>query len=222
MANSDLRSRRVSLGSQRFPLVPAIAAVLLSALLPVEPASAILDIGFDPYNPPPYRAKIRDYRSCTTGLKNAGIADADVAAACAAALYPRDLSICVSEIDSDTDITAPDALSACRRVRRPVALAKCVVDITGTGVETTEQSTVLDSCRRSLLPNRFSNCVVGLKTGVNIPISDALSSCIAASSRPRDVTPGFIPRDVLSPPVFSPTPNSEQLSPSSPLLSPTP
>jgi hypothetical protein len=196
MRNSDLRSHgNATRGVQpiRLAAIPlAMTAGLVAATLPANPALA--DYGsLDPYNPAPYRASTGDYRDCAAGLKQAGIAEADIASACGAALYPRDISTCVTRIGSGTAIAATDALSNCRRVRRPVELATCVVDISKTGVDKPVLLEVLDSCRRSLIPRRFSNCVVGLRGEVNASITDALTSCIAASNRPRAVLPSFEP-----------------------------
>lgn len=159
------------------------------AWLPAKPAQATY------YNPPPYRSSQRDYRSCTDGLLGTGLKAEDAAAACAGALYPRALSSCVTTIDGKTELTATDALSGCRRVRRPRELASCVVNITGISTTETKDIDVLDYCRRSLLPVRFSNCVVGMAGQVNtFSTTEMMTTCIAASSRPRQVLPDFIPR----------------------------
>lgn len=229
MRNSDLRSRSAaSRGSHslRFAAIPFMIAGLITALLPANPALALFDSGsLDSYNPEPYRASTKDYQNCAGGLKGAGISEADIAAACAAALYPRDISTCVTRIGGETSIAATDALSNCRRVRRPPEMATCVVDISKTGVDKTALLDVLDNCRRSLLPRRFSNCVVGLRNGVDASIADAMTSCIAASNRPRNVLPSFVPagqEGLIAPPVIqnqtsAPTPEStpmQELMPS--------
>ncbi|WP_445241525.1 hypothetical protein [Microcoleus vaginatus] len=41
------------------------------------------------------------------------------AAACADALHPRDISKCALQINRKTNISGVEALSSCRRVRRP-------------------------------------------------------------------------------------------------------
>lgn len=142
-----------------------------------------------------YRAKPEDYEACASGVIGAGASSEQAAEACAGALYPEDLSICVSEIAGDAGINAVDALNGCRRVRRPVDLASCVVDINSAASEGTVALNVLDFCRRSLLPLRFSACVVGLRNEISFSTAEAMTDCIAASRRPRDVLPSFVPID---------------------------
>lgn len=139
-----------------------------------------------------YRARTRDYQICVAQLQEAGVVEAAAADGCAAALAPRDISECVTTISADTPIVAADALTNCRQVRRPVDLATCVVDISAV-TENAILADALDSCRRSLLPRRFSNCVVGLSLETALEPSVALSTCIAAGDRPRNVLPSFVP-----------------------------
>lgn len=188
MRNLDLRSRNLDCRrphSKLAVLLPAMGLVL--AWLPVQPAQATY------YNPPPYRASAGDYDKCAAGLLETGLDTEDAAAACAGALYPKALSSCVTIIDSETELTADDALSGCRRVRRPQELASCVVGITGISSEGTKSTDVLDYCRRSLLPVRFSNCVVGLAEQAAISTTEVMTTCVAATNRPRQVLPNFIP-----------------------------
>lgn len=146
------------------------------------------------YRSTPLGDRPRDYESCVRTLSGLQLAETEVAAACAAALYPRSLGECVSRISGDTAIAATDALSTCRRVRRPNDLATCVVDISRGSSEETVLTNVLDNCRRSLLPVRFSSCVTGLRGGVPALSTDqAMTNCIASSDRPRDFLPSFIP-----------------------------
>ena len=130
-----------------------------------------------------------DYRVCAGELLDRGIAAEQVAIACSQALVPPDLSLCVGKISRLTPVTAPDALSACNRVRRPVEMSTCVVDIfnrtTGStpSVITSSVNTILDNCRRSLLPLKFSDCVIGLSQQISFSSDMALRSCIAAEER---------------------------------------
>ncbi|MBD2461362.1 hypothetical protein H6G89_09915 [Oscillatoria sp. FACHB-1407] len=138
------------------------------------------------------RVRTSDYQACASSLTGAGISEADAADACAAALYPQDVARCVTRIDNGTEIAATDALSGCRQVRRPIELATCVNDIDNvtTGAESL---VVLDNCRRSLLPTRFSACVVGLSREIEFAPAEALETCIAAGDRPSNLRPSFIP-----------------------------
>ena len=80
--------------------------------------------------------------------------------------------------------------------------------ITSVSTTGTEQSEVLTYCRRSLLPKRFSNCVVGIAGQVTAySTTEMMDNCIAASNRPRQVLPNFIPRGEEVP--LQPLPNGE-------------
>lgn len=186
--------------------VPLLVAGLTLVSLPVQPVGAAKY-----YNPRPYRSAEKDYESCASGLLGTDLNAEDAAAACAAALYPKSLSSCVTTIDAETEIAANDALSGCRRVRRPEELASCVVGITGISTAGTEPLDVLTYCRRSLLPIRFSNCVVGIASQVTtFSTTEMMTNCIAATSRPRQVLPSFIPSGEEVP--LQPLPNTDSSS----------
>ncbi|MBF2047623.1 MAG: hypothetical protein EDM05_031970 [Leptolyngbya sp. IPPAS B-1204] len=191
MRNPDLCSRSFDgrkLSFTQVATLPLLVAGFALAGLPIHPANAATY-----YNPRPYRASVSDYEKCAEGLLGTGLGEAEATAACAAALYPKALSSCVTTIDAETELSATDALSGCRRVRRPQELASCVVGITEISTEGTEPQAVLTYCRRSLLPARFSNCVVGLATQAALSTTEMMTTCIAATNRPREVLPNFIP-----------------------------
>ena len=156
-----------------------------------------------------YRSTSANYQTCVAQITGAGVAGAEASTACAAALYPQDLSRCVVGIDSKTALTSADALANCRQVRRPVELSTCVVEINAIDnpTDAAPLRNVMDHCRRSLLPTRFSACVVGLRHQDNFATTDALTDCIAATNRPRDVLPSFLPGTSASdqPPTAQPT-----------------
>lgn len=132
-----------------------------------------------------------DYSICAGELVDRGIAQSQVAISCSQALIPADLSLCVIKINRLTTITAIDALGACTRVRRPVEMSTCVVDIynrtTGSNPSVTINSAdaILENCRRSLLPLKFADCVVGLSQHIDFRASSegVLRTCIAAEER---------------------------------------
>jgi hypothetical protein len=170
----------------------------------------------DYYGGSPY-----DYRICTAELLRAGIAVQPASQACAEALYPKDLSACVSKIGQQTKIAPADALPRCSKARRPEDLRRCVVALSQNTQQTVDP-TVLDYCSRSLLPVRFAQCVVGLRTAANLAPSQALDNCIDASD--FSVTgfsplPSFIPANTTTPfqPTFETTP-----TPANPNISPLP
>ncbi len=235
MNNFDLQSRdRQTLspdlsqsgqGSRVKSARPAVRLAMLPLLaglawmgLPVSNAAASRY-----YNPEPYRSSVEDYNACAAELVGTGVEPEAAAAACGGALYPLALSSCVTGIDGGTEILATDALSGCRRVRRPEDLASCVVGITGISTTGTEPLDVLTYCRRSLLPKRFSNCVVGIAAEVTAySTTEMMDNCIAASNRPRQVLPSFIPRGEEVP--LQPLPNSTEATPTTPsqVLTPAP
>jgi hypothetical protein len=176
MRNLGLRSPFIRLST--FSL--ATAGLLSLALAPVQAASI--------------QGRTSDYETCANRLVGAGVSQEDAASACAGALYPTEVASCVVSIDSATTIAANEALTGCRRVRRPLELATCVSQINDLS-SATEPLSVLDYCRRSLLPTRYSACVVGLSREVSSPVADLLQTCIAAGTRPRNVLPNFIPAE---------------------------
>ncbi|WP_416676307.1 hypothetical protein [Egbenema bharatensis] len=202
MRNSDIRSRL-----WRVSAIQLIVAGIVSTVAPLPAAAST------PFSST-YRASEGDYRACLSGLTGAGISTNEAAAACAGALYPADLSTCVTRIDGNTAILATDALNTCRQTRRPIDLASCVVNISGQAPEEPIALNVADFCRRSLLPLRFSNCVVGLQ-GDTLTLTEAMQDCIAAGRRPRDVLPTFVPIDqgIPATPTRIIVPEDEPLSP---------
>lgn len=130
-----------------------------------------------------------EFGICARELLKVGISEEQAAAACADALVPSDLSSCVQNISTETPIKSEDALRACYRVRRPVELADCMINIdTNVTLEESDSLLALDSCRRSLLPERYSECVVGLSEGIeNISLQTALETCITAEAYPTEL-----------------------------------
>lgn len=168
---------------------------LLATILPPMPASAIT-IRFP-------RTK-NAYRACSVELMGAGLTADAAASACADALHPRDISKCVVQINRKTNIAAVEALGSCQRVRRPLDLATCVVDInTKSRTTTTTPLLVLDQCRRSLLPEQFSECVVGLSRQVDFSLDRLMNTCLDTREKVSQVDDRPIPKlpvDLIAPP----------------------
>ena len=173
-----------SLKGLRLPVAQIVTASLIAIALPITPAQAF-------FGSPTNGSSTKDYESCGTNLARANVSAVEAASACGQALRPEDLGTCVNRI-ADEKVSGSDALLVCRRVRRPVEAASCVVNIRR-GVTDTAIVDVLDSCRRSLLPQAFSNCVVGLNRQLKVGGKQAISSCLDVSDRPRDLLPTFIP-----------------------------
>ena len=151
------------------------------------------------------------FSACISQIVRTGVSPEDAATACSEALIPKELSRCVVMIKSKTPIDGNLALQACFQVRRPIDLGNCVVDIhraaplfaanspKQTETETAKEpdklgisTQILDSCRQSLLPGRFSECVIAVSRGVdkNNP-SQALQTCLSAEDFPRDLFPSY-------------------------------
>ncbi|WP_224093184.1 hypothetical protein [Nostoc sp. MS1] len=130
-----------------------------------------------------------DYRACAGRLVSLGVTAQAAAEGCATALRPRDLSACVLDISRNTQITATDALSGCRRARQPRDLATCAVAVSK-NTEGSINPDVINYCGRSLLPVRFAQCVVGLRSEIKeLPPIQALDTCIDGSDRISGYTP---------------------------------
>lgn len=164
---------------------------------------------------PPVPASANPFSDCVNSLLNEGVSGEIAGEACADALIPREYAKCVSIILGSTDITAEQAVTSCYQVRRPVDLGNCVVDIQNATLEESPSQTTepvsnppeivntegeaptpiiiaLNSCRQSLLPGRYSECVIALSRKVEqmTPIA-AMNTCLSAEDFPRDLFPAY-------------------------------
>jgi hypothetical protein len=129
---------------------------------------------------------INPYASCAKSLDKATIQKGMAATACAEALHPDDMGLCVESVTAKK-VEANTALAACRSVRRPLELSTCLADIHKQD-DKVGLTDVLEFCRRSLLPERYGHCVVGLKgKPLGQTSAEALPTCIDASDRPTDI-----------------------------------
>jgi hypothetical protein len=134
-----------------------------------------------------------DYRVCAGRLLSVGVTADAASVGCATALRPKELSLCVSRIQKQTQIAATDALASCKQARRPEDLAACVVGISANAKEAVNPA-ALNYCSRSLLPVRFAECVVGLRAETDSAPVQAMDNCIDASDRAvSGYLPSFIP-----------------------------
>jgi len=130
------------------------------------------------------------FQICAQELEQAGLPPNQVSAACADALRPEDLSLCVLSMNEQVGVPAEQALFNCYRDRRPIELATCVVDINEFLIAD-EIGMIVENCRRSLLPLRYSECVVGLANTPSEAIApvDALEECLSADTFPESLAP---------------------------------
>ncbi|NBD15627.1 MAG: hypothetical protein GVY04_05600 [Cyanobacteria bacterium] len=139
----------------------------------------------------PLQAAVGDeFEICAEELQEAGLSPDEASAACADALRPKDLSLCVLSMNQEVGVPAEEGLYNCYRDRRPLELATCVVDI-NEFLEADDPGLIVENCRRSILPLRYSDCVIGLTNAEEATIDPvaALEECISADAFPRALTP---------------------------------
>ncbi|HIK44141.1 MAG TPA: hypothetical protein IGR64_04550 [Leptolyngbyaceae cyanobacterium M65_K2018_010] len=139
----------------------------------------------------PKPAQANPYDRCTASLIDAGIGLEVATASCAEALHPERVSSCVVDIVAKTAVDPSQALGACSRDRRPDDLATCVNTIYSTLADTSAAD-ALNNCRRSILPVRYSDCVIGVAGAAEISPSESMAICTVAGYRPENVAPTFI------------------------------
>ncbi|HEY9763677.1 MAG TPA: hypothetical protein V6D07_14190 [Trichocoleus sp.] len=171
---------RASFAPFQWPVIQIATAVLMAAPLPFvvqRPASA------------------NDFAACASDLVEVGIEPSIAGTACGQALRPEEVSACVlgvvDAVDA-ADVSALTALSACSRDRRPKEVSTCVTDI-HTRLTVDNSFEVLNRCHLSVLPERYSTCVVGLSDGAGLNLADSLDKCLSAGIRPTGLAPTFIP-----------------------------
>ena len=159
---------------------------LLKRTLTLTTATSLSILGVATLSSPSYSYEPdswNPFQVCAIELVNSNISHERAAQACASALEPKDLSFCTMKINSLTPVDSNIALAACFRVRRPVELASCVVDI-NEDTDNPVPLAVVDYCRRSLLPIRYAECVIGLDREINFSTSQAMETCISAEDFP--------------------------------------
>ncbi|NEO33416.1 MAG: hypothetical protein F6K36_23920 [Symploca sp. SIO3C6] len=171
----SFRNRTLAL-SRQFCATNLAIVGLLAIAIPSIPASAASN----------------KFELCVLELDRANVPPEQAIKACAEAFVPEDLSECVLRIDLQTPTSGSDALEACKKVRRPVELARCVITINNR-TQNPEVFSVLDHCRRSLLPLRFSECVIGLSSQSDFSTARTLETCIAAEDFPSQLFPPSSP-----------------------------
>ncbi|KFF41128.1 MAG: hypothetical protein ucyna2_01035 [Candidatus Atelocyanobacterium thalassa isolate SIO64986] len=134
------------------------------------------------------------YSVCIKQLKKFSISGEDAATACSDALIPKELSQCVSIIGNIRQIDGSDSLRACFQVRRPIDLGNCVVSIhrilpnqtdinSNVDKNLINSLTLLDSCRSSLNPGLYAECVIAtVKEVKDITHIKAMSICLTTES----------------------------------------
>lgn len=149
--------------------LPLAVVSLLSAIVPMKPAQ-----GFPSFRLVPES----DYVKCVQQLEQAEASPQITMEACAMASRPANIGECVTRISRDGGIVADEAVLGCVSVRRPQELASCVVNITRSESDV-DPLYVLEGCARSLLPERYAFCVVGMGRGsTNFAVDDRLRVCL--------------------------------------------
>ena len=180
---------------------------MMRVVVPMLSIAGVLAVSFPGEVDAAFSRRMNNYRACAGRLVNNNISPEAASQACAKALYPERLSVCLTKIVKRTQLDAKDALSSCEDARRPEDLATCVVGISRNSKEAADPE-VLNFCGRSLLPVRFARCVVGLRSEIDLAPTQAMETCIDASDPISNVAPSFIPgSQQISEPVPSLEPN---------------
>ena len=132
----------------------------------------------------------KSFRICSRDLLSVGLSEEEVANACGAALKPRDLSKCVTKIydNTTTEFPVQKILLNCQQVRRVDQLGTCVEKINKSVKDTSNEATVLESCRLSLLPESFSSCVIGLSTNLELSTEELLATCLNPNQQTSELS----------------------------------
>ncbi len=119
------------------------------------------------------------YQTCAEEMLEIGISSEIAANVCAGALKPKNLSRCVSKIYENAieGVDPSFILFNCQRVRRPEELGTCVGDILENIPDASEEI-VIESCRRSLLPERYASCAIGLYEQLGLTSTDIFATCL--------------------------------------------
>lgn len=137
-------------------------------------------------------AATNEFDQCARDLTDLAIDSAVVAQACSEALHPTEVSFCVMDVVEVSGVEPMTALSACSRDRRPAEVATCVANIYA-DLTVEDAAEVVQLCHLSILPERYSACVVGLSQELGLTTKESLNECISAGYRPVEVAPTFIP-----------------------------
>ncbi len=186
----NLVQRTIGLGA-----IALLQSSLFSMMLPNRTLAFSLDDIFQ-------RDSTNQFDICVLELLNQEISPEKASLACAEAVKPKELSECVVRVSFETAVTADEALVACFRVRQPVALADCATEISrhaitpfvGVSGSQALQPTALlalNNCRRSLLPQRYSECVVAATRQGQLLPQRAMETCIDAEDFPRVLFPSL-------------------------------
>lgn len=162
-----------------------------------------VSMGFLLFTVPVNAGNWNQYSVCVTQLEKYDVSGEDAAVACSDALIPKELSECVSMIGNATPIGGNDSVRACFQVRRPIDLGNCVADIYNalpslkvvdpeTDTEEINLLTLLNSCRTSLRPGFYSECVIATAKEVDemSPVR-AMDICLSAQDFPRSLFPAY-------------------------------
>jgi hypothetical protein len=195
----------------------AIGMAMVGSLMATMPIAPAIAVGFPAI---PAKDSRDDYRRCIIQLTQLKLPPEEVVAACGRALTPEYLATCTVRVSS-RGYEPADALTACRQVRRPEDMAHCVVDIRSR-LKDLSAPDVLDSCRRSLLPIRYSDCVIGMSRASAAIAPTALSTCIDTQYFPREVDPTFIPYSANPPALTVPEAPAPVVPTPAPVPAPAP
>ncbi len=185
-----LRLKRIA--SHLKAAAPKLTAISTASAFSLAVPASLVALGTVGSTPavaaiPTYSGNL-DYYDCAADMTDSGVAQADAIAACAGARYPGALGACVVDVNEFTGLTANSALLVCERSRRPIEVANCTIDI-HTAFLTEPSTEVLQNCGRSILPTRYSTCVIDIVEATEVTVDTALTQCARAGYRPWTLRP---------------------------------
>lgn len=132
--------------------------------------------------PSTVKANNNPFDVCLRELTASGVPVEQAQTGCADALVPSELSTCVKNISTNTNIKSIEALKSCYQVRRPLDLGTCVVNINRNILMANNKSnapktasTVTETTENSIEP-----IIETTDTTSVTPIQMALNSCQAS------------------------------------------
>ncbi|MGH2415973.1 MAG: hypothetical protein ACRDEA_20240 [Microcystaceae cyanobacterium] len=197
----------------RLTAITSLPAILLALSIPIRPAAAfnqfdvcvtqLTDSGVSGDQAATACADAlipRELSRCVLTIQEGTPIEAEKALdACYQVRRPVDLANCVVDIQAQvltasvTPVATPPATTGERTnlETTPETAASTSAD-TATENENNPSLQALDSCRRSLLPGRYSECVTGVTRNVQdmTPIQ-AMATCLDAEDFPRDLFPAY-------------------------------
>jgi hypothetical protein len=206
--------------SVRFAAIFSVPTILLILSIPIRPASAgnefsscidgLVDSGISPEQAGEACSDAlepKELAECVGTIRGETSIEAENAlTACYRVRRPNDMADCVVDIHADALNISPAAQSDAtkdetKNAQTPSSAPPTEVDTDSprpTELEINQDTEMspslmaLDSCRRSLFPERHASCVIALSQDIpeNSP-AKAMETCLSAEDFPRELFPAY-------------------------------